>query len=298
MLKIVAFREKFNNPVVLCLGRYESLHVGHAEIISRARAVAQKQGAEVMLMTFDECDNVRNRGVILTFEERAIRAEELGVSSFLRIEFSEEFKSLSPKQFFDALVQTLNVRAFFCGFDFRFGNGRSGDPNMLTALAHQNGIPVTVVESVDGFGGKISTSAVKDQLLHGNIEVANAMLGYRYFVEGVVESGRRQGREMGFPTANLNVQNGKFCVKKGVYQTKTVVDGVEYACITNVGEAPTFGFDKIKIETYIDGFSGDLYGKTLKVEFVKFIRDVRRFSSVDELKAQLSADLASVRGKI
>jgi riboflavin kinase/FMN adenylyltransferase len=151
-----------------------------------------------------------------------------------------------------------------------------------------------VADKVTLDGQKIATTAVKAFVQNGDVKAANAMLGYRFFIEGVVEKGRMQGREMGFPTANVGMEKGKCAVKNGVYATKIKIDGVEYGGITNVGSAPTFDFDSEKIETYIKGYTGDLYGKTVRVELERRLRDIKRFSCIEELKAQLARDVESI----
>jgi riboflavin kinase/FMN adenylyltransferase len=144
-------------------------------------------------------------------------------------------------------------------------------------------------------GEKISCRKVKELLKSGEVEKANALLGEAFFLCGRVEKDRQVGRTIGFPTANIPYPQDKFPLKKGVYATKTVVDGKEYMGITNYGARPTFDNDKVVTETYLDGFSGDLYGKELTVRFVKYLRDVTKFESVDGLIKQLNEDVRRVR---
>ncbi len=287
----VDFGAKTVGEYVLCLGRYESLHKGHAEIIKTAKSLADNVGAKVMLMTYDESDNPRFGRVILSFKERLERAETLGVSAALTVKFDDEFMSLTPSQFLSKVFDNICVVGVVCGFDFHFGKNRLGDVNYLFEYLSKKNIPLRVVDKVVEDGKKVASSAVNEFLKQGDILKANEMLGYAFFVKGVVQEGRKDGRKLGFPTANIKWQNGKCCVKKGVYITRSQIDGVIYKGITNVGDAPTFNESNFVVETYFKGFTGDLYGREIKIEFDAFLRDIRRFDSVEELILQLNKDV-------
>jgi len=296
MLKIIEFGKEYITPVVLCLGHYESLHKGHREIIEGAKKLAKDMGAEVMLMTVNEGDNARFGRVILDFNERTSLLFGMGVGSVLSVDFSDDFKNLSAEEFLNKLFSTLNVKAFACGFDFRFGKNRMGDTAYLTERAQRKNLPVYISEKVEYNGEKISTSTIKQLLFSGDVLQANEQLGYNFFIKGVVQEGRKQGREMGFPTANLIVENHRFCVKNGVYVVQTAVDGNIYKGIANVGSAPTFDFYQNVVEVHLKHFNGNLYGKELKIEFLDYIRETVKFSCIEELKAQLQKDLDGIKG--
>lgn len=290
MIKVVEFGTVYSAPTVLCLGRYESLHLGHKVISERAVSLADALGAEAMLMTFDG-DNHRFRGVILNFSERVTRANRFGLGSILKINFNDDFMRTTAEEFLSTLKSTLNLKGIVCGFDFRFGSGRQGDVSLLQDFCKDNGIAFDVVDEVMQDGEKISTSTIKRRLAEGDVIGANCMLGYTYFMDGTVVEGRRVGNTLGFPTANVKVDSGKAMLKKGVYIANVIVDGVVYKSITNFGNAPTFDCNDFIIEAHLKGFNGNLYGKEIRVEFVEYLRGIIKFSSVEQLKQQLAKDL-------
>ena len=293
MIKEISFNQKYEAPVVLCLGRFECLHNGHKMIISRAVSAAKKLGAEVAVMTFD-ADFTRKTGVILNYEERKRMLETLGVSLVLHIVFDDTFKNLTKEEFLATLKNSLNLKAVCSGFDFCFGYMRGGDVDYLKSF-FKGEAEVSVTDKVDYKGEKISATRIKDELLLGNIESANQMLGYPYFFEGIVKKGREEGRNLGFPTANVVFPTEKVMPKQGVYITRVTVRGDSFPAITNIGSAPTFGVDKILTESYLIGFSSDIYGEPIKVEIMDYSRDIRRFSSINELKEELkSNELAAI----
>ena len=293
-MKIINFGERFDKPVTLCLGRYESLHRGHRAIISSAMEAAKKNRSSVMLMTFDEGGDPRFGRLVLTFPERCEMASNLGADLILRIDFSEKFKDMSAEEFLEALEKTLDIRAALCGYDFRFGKNRSGDIFTLKDFCEKTGADFFPHEEVDYLGEKISTTRVKAAIKEGDLVKANAMLGYDYFVAGKVKNGRGRGRELGFPTANLSFPAEKCILPAGVYKCGAQVGGKTYKAVTNFGTAPTFNCTETLVETHVKDFSGDLYGETVKISFCSFLREIRHFSNIDELKKQLEKDIEEI----
>ena len=293
-MKIINFGERCDDPVTLCLGRYESLHRGHRAIIDTARDKAQKSGSRVMLMTYDEgvCD--RFGRLVLTFSERCEMARSLGVDLVLRVDFSEKFRNMSADEFLKELDSTLDIKGALCGYDFRFGKNRGGDIFTLKDFCDEIGAGFFPHEEVDYLGEKISTTRVKTAIKEGDLVKASVMLGYDFFIVGTVEKGRGQGREMGFPTANLTFPAEKCILPPAVYKSEIEIKGKRYKGLTNFGAAPTFGCDKTLVETHIKGFSENVYGERLKVSFCSFLREIRHFSSAEELKEQLKKDLREI----
>jgi len=293
-MKTVNYGERYSAPVTLCMGRYESVHRGHVQIIKKAASMAEKNGSELMLMTFDERDNPRFGRVILTYPERLARAESLGASSVLRINFTDKFKNTSAEDFLAEIFSALDIRGAACGYDFTYGAGKKGNAETLGEYCSKRKVDFFALPEIADGGEKISSSAVKKALSDGNIERANDLLGYKYFIAGKVTEGRREGRKMGFPTANIVWPEDKFLLKNGVYAVRSVIDGKEYAGICNFGAAPTFGFEKVICETHFKDFHGDLYGRDLTICFDAFLRDIRGFPTVEELKEQLQNDLKKI----
>ena len=198
---------------------------------------------------------------------------------------------LPPEAFIDLLKSSFQPQAFVCGSDFRFGFRALGTPALIAA----SGVRVETEELLCIDGEKVSSSSIKRLLSEGDAAGAARLLGGPFFVRGEVIEDRHVGRTMGFPTANILYPAGKFPLKKAVYEARVRWEGREYRCISNFGARPTFHDDRVLTETYLDGFSGDLYGRTLDVEFIRFLRDIRAFSGAEELKRQLETDIGRVR---
>ena len=296
---VSSFNEKKNNSVVICLGGFDSMHLGHQLLISKAVHIKKELNIDSAILTYDNDFGIisgKNKGLVFTFPERLKILEKYAIDEVCVAHFDERFATLSPLEFLHELCDNRHIEAFICGKDFKFGKNGKGNIETLSAFCAERKIKLEVVDFLlDENEVKISTSTIKDFLQDGNIEKANKLLGYSYFVMGKVVEGRKVGRQLGFPTANIEFSSEKFLPKLGVYKTSVQIDGKEYNAITNVGSAPTFGVECNLIECYIDGFSGDLYGKQLTVNFHSFIREIQKFSSVDLLIKQLEKDLMVIR---
>ena len=267
----------------MLLGGFDGLHVGHRRLLSHAK----NSGCSVGIMTIVG----RREDGLFTFPERERIFQENGVDFVFELPFSE-IKDLSPDEFIGLLKEEFSPKLFVCGEDFRFGAGAAGSPE---TLKKDGRVCVEVLPLVEYNGEKVSSRYIKTLVSDGEIEKANALLGERFFLIGEVKKDRQIGRTLGFPTANILYPQGKRALKKGVYETRTEVDGKAYKGITNYGARPTFLDESVWTETYLDGFDGDLYGRTLKIEFVRYLRDIRKFESADGLKAQLQEDIRTVR---
>ena len=285
MIKTVWLTDNKNiaKGVTMLLGGFDGLHVGHRRLLSYAK----QNGLPVGVMTIIG----GKQGNLFTFEERERIFTQNGVDFVFELPF-DEIKDLSPTQFIELLCEKFNPKLFVCGEDFRFGAGALGTPEILKQSTQ---VRVEILPLVEIEGEKISSRQIKTLLSCGEIQKANALLGEAFSLMGKVEKDRQVGRTMGFPTANIPYAKEKFPLKKGVYETRVRLDGVEYKGITNYGARPTFDNEKITTETYLDGFSGDLYGKILTVSFTRYLRDIQKFDSIDELKKQLQEDIRRVR---
>ncbi len=270
----------------MLLGGFDGLHIGHRELLRRAK----QSGLPVGLMTIV---GGKERESLFTFAEREEIFKNAGVDFVFELPFSE-IKALSPKAFVQLLEQEFAPTLFICGQDFRFGAGAAGTPKMLKESTQ---VCVEALPLVEMDGEKVSSTHIKNLLEMGKIEKANALLTHNFFLIGKVVEGRKIGRTLGFPTANIAYPKGKFPIKKGVYETRVELDGKVYQGITNFGARPTFQDDSVWTETYIDGFSGELYQRTLKIEFVRFLREISRFENQEKLQQQLMKDIRQVRGE-
>ena len=286
MLKIADLTGKFHTgeECALLLGGFDGMHIGHRMLLEKAKTLNLPVG--VMCIS-----GGKGGADLFTFSEREAIFASLGADFAFELDF-EEIRDLSPAQFADLLLKEFSPAAFFCGSDFRFGKGAAGTPDFLGTYT---GIRTDVSGLLELDGEKVSSGTVKKLLERGDVLGAARLLGGSFFVGGEVLEDRHVGRTIGFPTANILYPGNKFPLKRAVYETRVQVDGREYRCITNFGSRPTFHNDRVLTETYLDGFSGNLYGRTLNVGFVRFLRDIRAFSGAEELEAQLTEDIGRVR---
>lgn len=268
----------------MLLGGFDGLHLGHRRLLSYAK----RSGLPVGVMTIIGGKAQEN---IFTFAERERIFRENGVDFVFELPFSE-IKDLSAEEFLQKLTTEFNPKLFVCGEDFRFGAGALGTPEFIKRVGQ---VCVEIQPLMQMYGEKISSRAVKALLEAGEMQKANALLGENFFLVGEVVKDRQVGRTLGFPTANILYPKEKFPLKQGVYETRVCLDGKAYKCITNYGARPTFDNAQVLTETYLDGFDGNLYGKTLKIEFVRYMRPVKKFGCADELISQLQSDIRTVR---
>lgn len=286
MLKTVWLTKQRNDvsETALLLGGFDGLHKGHRSLVQRAK----ESGLPVGIMTILGGKDGKN---LFTFLEREEIFKRAGVDFVFELPFSE-IQALSATEFLSLLQREFQPKWFVCGEDFRFGNGAAGTPQ---TLKEDGQVRVEILPLFGENGKKISSCEIKSLLAAGEVERANAYLGERYFLTGTVEKDRQVGREIGFPTANIRYPKEKYPIKIGVYETEVEIEGRRYRGITNYGARPTFHDDEVWTETHIDGFSGDLYGEGLTIEFVRFLRVIQCFPDANALKAQLYSDLRRIR---
>jgi riboflavin kinase/FMN adenylyltransferase len=243
--------------------------------------------------------NPNSAPLLTSGEEKERIFTGLGVDIYLSVEFNQFIADLAPDEFFyEYLLKRLDPICIVCGYDFTFGKKGSGNTQTLRSLCEENGVEFISVSPVDIDGTPVSSSAIREYLSSGEIEKANAFLGRRYSVSATVIDGKHLGRKLGFPTVNQQISHDLCIPANGVYLTEIFFDGAKYFGITNVGTQPTVGGKQILFETNIFDFSGDLYGKTLRVEFIKFIRFEKKFNSLDELTNQIDLDVSHAKGTV
>ena len=278
---------KVNGPLVI--GLFDGVHLGHQELIQEAK----KDQREITCLTFSSAmaHSIAHKsgGLLLTEDEKEEKLKELGVSRELVLPFDEETKNTS-KEAFLSFLQSLSPTRIIVGEDFTFGKNIEGKAKDLFSLK-EKGIEITILSLKEQDGEKISSSRIRRLLLDGNVEKAKELLSYPFFYTGVVKAGKHNGKRIGFPTVNIEVEPLKVKLKEGVYLTKTSVLGHTYLSMTNVGNHPTIDPLSISIiETYLFGFNEEIYGKTIRVEFFAFLRPQQKFNSVNELHSQLQQD--------
>lgn len=275
----------------VALGEFDAVHIGHMKVID---ATANRDGLRRAVLTFKRgtLHKGDDRSLLLE-EDRAALLESMGVELLCEPDFAA-LKELSPEAFVkDVLLSGLRARRVICGENYRFGAGAQGDSALLKRLCEQGGAECIVIPIQKIDGNTVSSTAIRKMLDNGEPDVAEAMLGrpFSYCLE--VVSGQQLGRKLGAPTINQLFPDYFLIPKFGVYASMTTVDDRVYPSVTNIGIRPTVGSNCPLSETWIDGFSGDIYGRSIKVELLRYLRGEKRFDSLDKLKEQIASDSGS-----
>lgn len=294
---------------VLTIGNFDGVHLGHRHIISLAVEKARRRGGTAVGFTFRPHPQVALRpethlGLLSTYDEKQELLAGAGLDVLIEEPFSREFSTISPEVFFtETILRRIGAEAVVVGYDFAFGKERQGHLGALEAFCKSSGVELTVVPP-QRIGGEIaSSSRIRQHLLAGEVPEANALLGRSFSYKGVVIKGEGRGRKLGFPTANLKLEN-KLALPYGVYATRakceTLEPGKVFSSVTNIGVRPTFQSDSAHelpalVETHILDFDSDLYGSAIEVFFVERLREERKFSGIEALKAQIIADIGQTR---
>ena len=283
-----------NEEIVACIGYFDGIHCGHRSLINKAVELAKVNGSKSALITFDPDPWVVLKGItdikhLTSLDQRKEIVSNLGIDIWICVEFSKEFASLEPMEFIENIIRKLNITDLVCGFDFRFGKMGKGDTELLNNCDF---FKTHVIEPVMYDGVKISSTLVETLIQSGDISKANALLSRPYTIRSKVIHGRGQGKELGFPTANVDVNSIYVIPKYGVYLGYVVLDGIKYRSIINVGNNPTFeGVDETSIECHIFDFDKSIYDSTIDIEFIEFVREERRFDSKDDLIKAVLLDI-------
>ena len=288
--------------VVAATGFFDGVHKGHRKVLSELCRVAAEEGKRSAVITFwphprnvlqQDASNLR---LLNSLDEKEKLVKDLGVDDFITIPFSREFSKLSTKEFLETyLKERYNVSTLIIGYDHRLGNNVNQTQKEMMDTARSLGIGVVRVEEFLIDDNIISSTKIRKLLEEGNIESANEFLGYNYELNGVVVSGQRLGRTIGFPTANKKLYNPLNALPgNGVYAVWAEVFGKKYMGMCNIGTRPTVADSSERtIETYILDFDEDIYGLDLKIKIVGKIRDEKKFTSLEMLKGQLERDKMS-----
>ena len=285
---------KLKNTAV-AVGKFDGIHKGHRLIMEELKN-SRKEGLLSVVFTFSrsplEIINHNNQKYILTGYEKYRFYEKSGIDVVVEYPMSDELINMSDKNFVkDILMEKLGTRKIICGNDFRFGYNRQGDIAFLKAMGIEFGYEVKVFHKLQDDRRDISSSRIRNEILNGNIEKANDLLGFPYTIIGEVTHGNEIGRTIDFPTANIVPDDDKLLPPNGVYFTRINIGKKDYDCVTNIGLKPTVSnMKKTGVETNIFDFSGDLYGELLEIRFYKYHRREKKFNNLDELKKQIIND--------
>jgi riboflavin kinase/FMN adenylyltransferase len=280
---------------VLALGNFDGLHRGHLKIIERVRRGAAEHGGTPMAMTFDPHPPRVVRPdkappLLMTTAQRLQALHQAGIACVAVVRFTRELSLWDPETFVrTVLVDWLRVSEVWVGANFLFGHERAGNFSLLRTLGQRYGFRAEKIDPVRYKDFVVSSTRIRRLIAEGRMDEAGALLGRQYAIDGTVVEGRHRGREIGFPTANLQTDN-ELVPPFGVYATMMTIDGIVHPGLTNIGVRPTFGETAPTIETHVLRYAGDLYGRQVRVSFVQRLRDERRFDDIDALRAQIEAD--------
>ena len=292
-------KEIKQNKNIVILGNFDGVHKGHQIILKKSVNKAKEENLKSIVYTFNEYPK-NKQTKITTCSEKAYLLNENGID-YLYLEQFEKVRNYTPKEFVEkVLVDTLNAKEVYCGFNFTFGKEKSGDVSTLEKLLKEKNIKLNVQNPVrDENNEIISSTRVRNYIKKGNFEKVRELLGHNFIILGEVIYGKQLGRVLGFPTANLQFEN-KIYPEFGVYGVKVHIEGDEkiYNGVMNIGKNPTVDIGVLSVETNIFDFSDDIYEKIILIEVLENIRSEKKFNSVDELKKQIGYDVDYWKNKI
>lgn len=281
-------------PIVLTLGFFDGVHLGHQKVIQKAKEIANQKGLALAVMSFNQHPSVVFKksddvSYLTLREEKIKQLELLGVDVFYIVTFTSQFSKLTPEQFEQLYIHKLNACVVVAGFDYRYGVKASG------CLQHfkqkQTDVEVVIVEKEDFDSEKISSTRIRQALVTGDVALANQLLGRPYMTPGHVVHGDARGRTIGYPTANVKVDNKQLLLSIGVYVVRLYVLGKWYEGMASIGRNITFEDNRpITVEVNIFNFSDDIYGEKVKIEWLHYLRGELKFDGIDGLVAQLHED--------
>ncbi len=290
-------------PSAVTVGKFDGVHLGHRRVLAALQAIASEQGLVSTVVTFD-----RNPLALLRPElcpialtsnaQKRELLESTGVDATVMVPFTREFSALEPQEFVDrVLVESLHARVVMVGSNFRFGHENRGDVALLSALGPSRGFEVRTIDTVLVEGDRsVSSTLVRDLLGEGRVRDAAAVPGRAPSVRSVVVHGQERGRALGYPTANLSPDLEGFIPADGVYAARLTVEGRTMPAAVSIGNNPTFdGVPDKQVEAHVLDETLDLYGKTVSLEFVDYVRPMARFSDIDALVAQMNEDERRIR---
>jgi riboflavin kinase/FMN adenylyltransferase len=289
---------KYDQNTVVTLGTFDGLHLGHQQIIRSVLDKTRKYGGRNVLITFDPHPRkVVSRGnhikLLSTLDEKIEILSKMGIENLFIINFTKEFSQLSPQQFVTRyLVEGIGLKEVVIGYDHHFGRGRGGNFDILNSLGEKFNFLITPIEEYKVGGETVSRTKIRNALIEGNVFKANKMLGRHYSFLGRVVKGDGRGKELGYPTANVKVENeDKLIPAIGIYAAECLVSGKWYNSLLNIGSKPTFSSDgKVVPEIYIIDFNKDIYNVKLQIKIIERIRGEEKFNSAQELIKQLDKD--------
>ena len=290
-----------DKPSNICIGVFDGVHLGHRYLVSKVLESARSTGHLSGVVTFDRRPAEllaphREIRYLTTLEEKLDLLGQLGLDFVVALPFTEQLADTTARDFITALVERLHMRELWTGPDFALGRGREGDGEYLQSLAEELGFQNYRLQPLIQSGDVISSTRIRNLIREGRVADTADLLGRYPSIKGAVVPGARRGHKLGFPTANLALDERLIAPANGVYAARILWDGANHAGVVNIGQRPTFEDQaKTTLEAHVLDFTGDLYGKTVQVEFVKRLRPEQRFESAEALIAQMKTDVANTR---
>ena len=283
---------------VVTSGTFDGVHLGHQKILRRLQELATRKQGETVLLTYWPHPRLilqpddKSLRLLTTLSEKVKLLEEMGVDHLIILPFTKELSQMSSEEFIrDILVDKIQTKTLVIGYDHKFGKNREGSFEYLQSHSHLFGFAIEEIsrQDVDDLG--VSSTKIRTALAQGDIATANKYLGRPYDLSGQVVKGQQIGRSLGFPTANIHIaEDYKLLPRDGAYAVHAEVHSIRYKAILNIGDRPTVDGQKKTIEAHLIDFEGDLYGQELRVYFQEFLREEKKFESLDALKNQLVVD--------
>lgn len=291
--------KSFKNCVIT-IGNFDGVHLGHQMVIQSVLDEAKKQSLNSLIITFQPHPlKVLRPQIPLfhinSFKQKAKLLKKIGIKNLLCLNFNKKFSQITAKDFCQqVLKKSLNAKHIIIGYDFIFGKDRVGDNLFLQNFCQENNIKFTQITAKTNDEHAIySSSLIRKYLQEGKTTKANELLGYSFYIEGRVIKGKKKASELGFPTANIKLSQNQIFIKKGVYVANVKVGIKNYKAVVNIGVKPTFGSNNVMLlEAHIFKFKKNIYGKKIKVSLINFIREEKKFESLDALKKQIANDIS------
>ncbi len=289
------FEIKLSKSAIATIGTFDGIHIGHQKILNSLARFAKENSLKSVVITFDphprKVINKKNSiELINTIEEKKEKIKTLGIDYLIVQKFDEKFSETEANKFVEILKNNINIKKLIVGYDHRFGKNRNADINDLKKYGKELNFEVIEIDALEIEEVNISSTKIRSAIKEGNIRLANSYLGYNFFLSGEVVKGHSRGKELGFPTANLKIDEDKIIPKNGVYLVKSKIDHQDIYGMMNIGYNPTFNNKSKKIETHFFNLNKNLYGKIIKIELLEYIREEKRFETVDDLIQRLKLD--------
>ena len=300
-MEIVHHLNDIHCPFVVSIGNFDGVHKGHRLLLGELVECSKRCQAKTCVVTFvphpyEVVGSEEKEFLLNSYDERESLIGECGIDYLVPLEFTLDFSMKDPQAFLGEYIDSDFIRGIHVGDDFSFGSNKGGGYSFLKDYFKRKEISVTIQEPLHLDGERVSSTRIRELIDKGELSKAKKLLGRDFFISGIVKKGQGRGRDIGFPTANIDVNDGRIYPRRGVYLTRTRYKSNAYNSITNVGINPTFGdSQKTSVETNIFDFDQEIHGQVIKVEFIRRMRDEIKFSSAQGLVEQITQDIKAAR---